>query len=89
MATAITEAEILDALSSALGDKGPDHAMTQEQMARAFGINVKRVRQAMRELQSQGRLRSHRVIRVGLNGISQPVTAYTIQPVMGVLHGES
>lgn len=76
----ITEAEILNALSSALGDKGPAEAMTQEQMARAFGINVKRVRVAMRELQSQGRLISHRVIRTGVNGVSQPVTAYTIKP---------
>lgn len=80
MAISITEAELLDALALAVGDRGPDEAQTQEEIARSTGINVKRVRQAMRELQTQGRLVSHRVMRPRLDGVLVPVTAFTILP---------
>lgn len=87
MAISITENELLDALAAAVGDKGPEEAQTQEEIARTTNINVKRVRLAMKELQSQGRLVVHRVMRARLDGVLVPVTAYTIKPVVASLHG--
>jgi transcription initiation factor IIE alpha subunit len=76
----ITEQELIDALALAVGNRGPEEAQTQEEIARASGINVKRVRDAMRGLQAQGRLVVHRVMRPRLDGVLVPVTAFTIRP---------
>lgn len=75
----ITEQELLDALAAASPGAGPEDARTQEEIAIASCLSIKRVRVAMRALQQQGRLIPHRVMRTRMDGVQTPVTAYTIK----------
>lgn len=76
----ITTSEILDALAAAVGGTAPDEAMTVEDMVRATGVSVKRVRESLKVLAAQDRLGVHRVTRQGIDGRQAVVPAYTIKP---------
>lgn len=77
----ITEAELLDALASAARGDAPEEARTTQELADEAGVPARKVNAALRALHRQGRLVSHRVIRVGVDGRLAPVPAYTILPV--------
>lgn len=75
---AITTAELLDALASA--SQGPEHARTMLEIAAETGISPKRVRDALRAYEAQGRLSVHRVSRKAIDGRAATVPAYSILP---------
>jgi hypothetical protein len=74
----ITEAELLEALATA--STAPEDARTAQEMAEAAGIDVRRVWKALKALQAQGRLVTHRVARPALGGRTMLVPGYTIAP---------
>ena len=74
----VTTQDLLDALASATN--APEEARTVPELARATGIAEKRVREALRAYQAQGRLGVHRVVRPAIDGRQSRVAAYTIAP---------
>lgn len=76
----ITEAEVLAALAAAAPGNGPEEARTQTEIAKASGVGVKKVREAMQILKAQGRLMTHRVTRTRLDDTTYPCSAFTILP---------
>lgn len=80
MSIQITETELLDALAAAQASDSPDDARTTEEMAADANLAVRHVRAALKVLQRQGRLRTHRVRRVALDGRNALVAGYTILP---------
>lgn len=79
----ITQDEILEALAVAAGSvaNAPEEARTSQELADSTGLNVDRVRAALKMFQKQGRLTLHKVRRLSLDGRMAVVTAYTIRPV--------
>lgn len=80
---AITESELLDALALAVPSKGPDAAKTLKEIAQASGLDERKVRTALQQLQAQGRLQTHKIRRARLNGYSMTYTGFTILPAKG------
>lgn len=80
MAPRVTESELLDALAKAAGGSAPEDARTMQELADAAGCSRRKVQDTLRMFQTQGRLRVHRVRRTRLDGVVQPVPAYTILP---------
>lgn len=76
----ISEADILDALAAAAPGDGPKEARTLRELARDQRISERRVREALRVLQQQGRLKPHKVNRPRLDGSPFTCTAFTITP---------
>lgn len=74
----ITLDELLDALGQST--TAPDDARTVSEICAEFDLPVRRVRDALRALQAQGRLGVHTVTRMDLSGRTQRVPAYTIAP---------
>lgn len=74
----ITEAELLDALTSA--SEAPADAMTAVELCAATGISNLLLKRALKRLASDGRLLSHRVKRTRIDGMVTSVPAYTILP---------
>lgn len=79
-AIAITESELLDALAAAVPSKGPDDAKTLKEIAQASGLDERKVRVALQQLQAQGRLQTHRIQRERLNGHPMTYVGFTILP---------
>jgi hypothetical protein len=77
---AITEGELLDALAHAMPGKGPDDAKTLREIAQASGLDERKVRTALQQLQVQGRLQTHKIQRARLNGHPMTYTGFTILP---------
>jgi DNA-binding IclR family transcriptional regulator len=77
----ITTADLLDALAEASKGSAPEDARTVQQMADEHGIPNSTVARALRTLAAQGRVMSHRVPHVGIDGRHTTVPAYTILPV--------
>lgn len=78
---AITEGELLDALTTATRGAAPDDALTVREMAEATGASTKRVQQTLQRLQREGRLTIHHVERIRIDGLRTLVPAYTIAPL--------
>ena len=75
---AITQAELLDALSTASLE--PEDAMTLRELCVEFSLAEARMRRALHALAKQSRLRAHQVTRSALDGRQAKVPAYTILP---------
>lgn len=80
MSIQITEAELIEALHASQIGEGDDAARTTEELCATTGRSIRHVRTALKELARQGRLRTHRVRRVALDGRNALVAAYTILP---------
>jgi len=78
MAPSITANELLEALASAQREQ-PD-GQTVTEMAEATGVNRRKVLDALRVIQKEGRLQVRQAHRIGINGRAQPVPVYTILP---------
>lgn len=78
MAISVTESELLEALTSAQR-AGPD-GQTATELAEATGVGRRRVLDALRAFQKEGRLQVRQAHRLGINGRAQPVPVYTILP---------
>ena len=76
----ITEAELIDALSSAMRSDAPEDARTVRQLADLAGVPESRIAKILRTLNAQGRVTPHRVPHVGVDGRRMTVPAYTIRP---------
>lgn len=76
----ITENELLDALQLAAAGSAPENACTVVELAKAAGVSTAKVLRTLKTFQAQGRLAVHRVPRARMDGVVQPVPAYTILP---------
>jgi hypothetical protein len=77
----ITQAELLEALASAVKGTAPEDAKTVQQLAAETNMAVWQVQKALRALHAQKRLQCYRVPFVGIDGRHGKVPAYTILPV--------
>lgn len=77
---AITESELIEALSAAAPGRGPKEARTLAELAMDTGLDVRKVRGALLFLKSQGRLATHRIQRERLNGTPMTHVGFTILP---------
>ncbi len=76
MATVITQAELVDALSKAY--TAPAEAQTVNELVVSTGWPIKKVRDAIGALAMAGRIEVHQVQRRQISGSMKRVPAYTI-----------
>ena len=76
----ITENELLDALAKAASGSAPENARTVQELASTAGVSTAKVLRTLKTFQAQGRLAVHRVPRARMDGVVQPVPAYSILP---------
>ena len=74
----ITEQDIFDALEQAT--KGPDDALTSEQLMKLTGAGYKRIRKGLKALKAQGRLEVYRIKAEAVDGVMRYTNAYRITP---------
>ena len=77
---AITEQELIAALSAAIKSDAPEDARTVAQLAAASGVPASRVVKTLNALHAEGRVVPHRVPHVAIDGRHCTVPAYTILP---------
>lgn len=77
---AITESELVAALTAATASVAPEDARTPAQLAAAAKVPLSRVMKTLRALHAEGRVAAHRIPWVGIDGRSTTVPAYTILP---------
>lgn len=77
---AITESELIEALSAAAPGRGPSEARTLSELAMETGIDQRKIRSALLFLKGQGRLARHRIQRERLNGTPMTYVGFTILP---------
>lgn len=75
----ITQGDILEALSAAIGS-APSEARTREELAKASGLSTEKVRRALGLLAAQGRLSVFKVFRPGIDGRNIYRPGYAIRP---------
>lgn len=76
----ITESEIVQALSAAAAGQGPEEARTVAELMADTGLSVEKIRNALKAMQSAGRLTVHSVKRPALDGTMRHAPAYTVTP---------
>ena len=76
----ITEADLLEALATAVPGKGPDEARTTREIMRETGLGEHSVQRGLRILSECGRLGVHRVTRRSFDGRWVQVQGYTVLP---------
>jgi len=78
MPVSVTENELLEALSRA--QRADPDGQTVTEMVEATGVGRRKVLDALRVIQKEGRLQVRQAHRLGINGRAQPVPVYTILP---------
>ena len=76
----ITESELVAALAAATKSEAPQDARTPAQFAASAKVPLSRVMKTLRALHAEGRVVSHRIPHIGIDGRSMMVPAYTILP---------
>lgn len=78
MSISVTESELLEALAAA--GAAPEDARTVAEMSELVGYGTTTVRQTLGTLAKAGRLQTHFVERLRIDGRRTKVPAYTILP---------
>jgi hypothetical protein len=76
----ISTADIAAELAALAATDAPADAKTCAELAVEHGIGDRRMREVLKWLSAQGRLRVHMVRRTGLDGRQSKIAGYTIAP---------
>ena len=77
MESSITEAELLDALHEALGDRGTEDGLTSREIIKSTGWGKQKVLTALENLIAAGKWEPIKVARTSiLTGTTRPVSGY-------------